>query len=220
MRVSLERRLPPGTGAAPGNPARWMASYMDMVTVLLILFVALSAQALQHPRKKADPPPPHTSAAARPALSPVLPPRSKLLAVETRLAQLGLDSQLEPRGLVISLPQAILFASGDDRISANALPTVARIAGVLRDLPNNASLIGYADAMPIHNGRFHNNWELSVGRSLRLLEALSRDYGIPEARLSVASYGSFSPQAPNDTPDGRASNRRVEIVIQEEGGGT
>ena len=219
MRVPVARRLRPDPLVQPaGN--RWMASYMDMVTVLLILFVALSAQALQHPRKEADPPPAQTSAAVRPAFAPPPAPRSKLLAVETRLAQMGLDSELEPRGLVISLPQAILFASGEDSISQDALPTVARIAGVLRELPNKTSLIGYADAMPIHNGRFHNNWELSVARSLRLLEALSRDYGIPEERLSVASYGSFSPQAPNDTPDGRASNRRVEIVIQEDAGGT
>jgi flagellar motor protein MotB len=200
-----------------------MASYMDVVTVLLILFVALSAQALQHPQKKSEPPAPALPVIVlAPSPLPALPlpaAQPKLTAVQTRLAQLGLDSQLEPRGLVISLPQAILFAPGQDLINKDARATVGRIAGVLRDIPNRASLIGHADTTPIHNSRFHNNWELSAARSLRLLEMLTNEYGLPESRLAVASYGAFSPQAPNDTPDGRASNRRVEIVISEEDGG-
>jgi len=75
------------------------------------------------------------------------------------------------------------------------------------------SLVGHADAVPIHNRRFRNNWELAAARSLRLLELLGRDGGIEESRLSVASYSSFDPKETNNTPDGRASNRRVEIVI-------
>ncbi len=121
--------------------------------------------------------------------------------------------RMEARGLVISLPQAILFSSGEDRIANDALPIVSRIADVLRDIPNEVSLIGHADAVPIHNRYFKSNWDLSAARGLRLLELLSRKYGIAEARLSVASYGPYRPNGPNDTPDGRAHNRRVEIVI-------
>ena len=67
--------------------------------------------------------------------------------------------------------------------------------------------------MPIHNRRFDNNWELSAARSLRLLELLSSRYGIAESRLSVSSYGSWSPRSTNATEEGRAENRYVEIVI-------
>jgi chemotaxis protein MotB len=139
-----------------------------------------------------------------------------LLWARQKLEQHGFDVKMEPRGLVISLPQAILFASGDDRISAEALPMVEEIADILGDLPNRVSLIGHADDVPIHNRRFKNNWELSAARGLRLLELLSTRYAIPESRLSVASEGSYKPQGPNDTPDGRAGNRRVEIVILDE----
>ena len=88
-----------------------------------------------------------------------------------------------------------------------------RDADVLGKIPNNVSLVGHADAVPIHNRRFANNWELAAARGLRLLELLSSRYGIEESRLSVESFGSYDPKSSNDTPDGRASNRRVEIVI-------
>jgi len=87
---------------------------------------------------------------------------------------------------------------------------------VLRDVPNQVSLIGHADSIPIHNRRFKNNWELSAARGLRLLETLNSRFGIPESRLSVSSDGANRPRSSNDTPNGRAENRRVEIVILDE----
>jgi chemotaxis protein MotB len=90
---------------------------------------------------------------------------------------------------------------------------VEQIATVLRGIPNKVALVGHADAVPIHNRRFKNNWELAAARSLRLLEMLGNDCGIEESRLSVASDSSFDPRDTNDTPGGRARNRRVEIVI-------
>jgi chemotaxis protein MotB len=155
-------------------------------------------------------------AAAPPVVAPVeaIPPaRQALLDAQKRLEQHGLDMRLETRGLVISLPQAILFGSGDDRVTSQALPIVAQIADVLRDIPNEVSLVGHADAVPIHNRRFKNNWDLSAARGLQLLQLLSRRYGILESRLSVASYGPYRPNSSNETPTGRALNRRVEIVI-------
>ena len=181
------------------NRDRWMVSYMDILTILLIFFVAAAAQStIPHPVEK-------------PVEKTPEPPR--LLEPQRKLALLGLDLKMEPRGLVISLPQTILFASGDDAISPQARPMVEQIAAVLREIPNKVTLIGHADAVPIHNRRFKNNWELAGARSLRLLELLGRDGAIEESRLSVASDSSFDPRDTNDTPDGRARNRRVEIVI-------
>jgi chemotaxis protein MotB len=180
---------------------RWMVSYMDVLTILLIFFIAAAAQS-------ANPPPMPEKAS---------PPRSQpLVELQRKLAALGLDLKREPRGLVISLPQTILFASGDDAIDAQARPLVEQIAAMLRTIPNKVTLVGHADAVPIHNKRFKNNWELAAARSLRLLELLGRDGGIDESRLSVASYSSFDPKVANDTVDGRAANRRVEIVILDE----
>ena len=124
--------------------------------------------------------------------------------------------RLEKRGVVISLPQSILFDSGDDRISNKARPVVETIVSAIQDLPNRILLIGHTDATPIHNRLFRNNWELSMNRGLRLLELLSQEYGIDEARLSVSSDGANRPAASNQTAEGRAGNRRVEIVIVSE----
>ena len=179
------------------NMDRWMVSYMDVLTILLIFFVVAAAQTAM----------PHS------ALEKPVATHAALLQPQRKLAALGLDLKMEPRGLVISLPQTILFASGDDSVSPKARATFEEIAAVLREIPNKVSLIGHADATPIHNRRFKNNWELAAARSLRLLELLGRDCGIEESRLSVASYSSFDPKDTNDTPDGRANNRRVEIVI-------
>jgi chemotaxis protein MotB len=199
MRLVSRRTSEPHRGP---NGDRWMVSYMDVLTILLIFFVAAAAR----------------SAMPRPAVVKVAerapePPAAPLTKPRQMLAALGLDLKMEARGLVISLPQTVLFGSGDDAISAEARPMVEQITAVLREIPNRVILVGHADAVPIHNRRFKNNWELAAARSLRLLELLERDGGIDESRLSVASYSSFEPANTNETPDGRAANRRVEIVI-------
>jgi len=184
---------------------RWMVSYLDVLTILLILFVAIAAQALQTPPPK----PPE------PVVKTVAAPVSPMVAIQKELEQSKLDVHTDSRGVVVSLPQALLFPPGEDHINADALETVGAIGDVLRKIPNNVSLVGHSDAIPIHNRRFSSNWELASARGLRLLELLNKRYGIDESRLSVQSYGSNDPKSSNDTPDGRASNRRVEIVILE-----
>lgn len=188
-----------------GTGQRWIFSYADILTILLVLFVAVAAQDLRKAEAQPRPAPPKPPAAAE--------PYHDLLGTQRILEERGLNPKLEPRGLVVSLPQAILFPSGDDRVSPAALPVVGQVAEAIREIPNKVTLIGHADAVPIHNRRFRDNWVLSVARGLSLLEVLNKRYGIPQARLSVAGYGSYSPREPNDTEPNRAANRRVEIVI-------
>jgi len=190
---------------------RWMVSYLDVLTILLILFVAMAAQTLQTSQRKPAPAPVPIAASVT---APVTPgPSAALAAIERELEQSHLNVQLDSRGVVVSLPQALLFAPGEDRINADALATVSTIGDLLGKIPNNVKLVGHTDGVPIHNRRFANNWELAAARGLRLLELLSNQYGIAESRLSVESFGSYDPKSSNATPDGRASNRRVEIVI-------
>jgi chemotaxis protein MotB len=207
---------------------RWMVSYMDVLTILLIFFVAIAAKSLERPPEKlaaapvpAKAPVPPLPAPALPVAPPqpaVTPARQALLDAQKNLEEHGLDLRMDARGLVISVPQAVLFRSGADRVSSRALPIVAEVADVLRGMPNQVSLVGYADAVPIHNRHFKDNWDLSTARSLRLLALLSHTYGVAESRLSVASYGSYRPTGSNETADGRARNRRVEIVILDDSG--
>jgi len=206
-----------------GGKERWLISYTDFVTVLMILFVAIAAQGfhggrelgaaqtVQPAKTYSKPPAPKPQPAeSRPE------PRQALKDADQKLRQQGLDSHLEQRGLVIALPQAILFPSGEDHIVPTALPMLSQIAGVLASVPNKVALVGHADSVPIHNKRFQNNWQLSAARSLSLLEALRTRYGIAESRLSVQSYGAYNPKGSNDTEAGRAENRRVEILLLDE----
>jgi chemotaxis protein MotB len=180
---------------------RWLISYTDMVTILLILFVSIAAQGMKARIPELRPAPPKTIA------------RPTLVDAERKLKPQGLDVRLEPRGLVISLLQSILFAPGEDQVSREALPALSQIAAVIGESNNKVALVGHADTTPIHNRRFTDNWQLSAARSLNLLALLTTKYGIPESRLSIQSYGSNHPLSPNDTPAGRAANRRVEILI-------
>jgi chemotaxis protein MotB len=206
-----------------GQRDRWTVSYMDVLTILLIFFVAAAAKTIPPPKpvpspKKAAE---RISEPIRAIPQPPLPkrapdPPSALSKAQKLLEDNGLDAKLEQRGLVISLPQAVLYASGEDGVSQHALPTVEKVAEVLGELPNRVVLIGHADSVPIHNRRFKNNWELSAARGLRLLEVLRNRYHIDETRLSVSSDGANRPASPNDTAEGRANNRRVEIVVVDE----
>ena len=177
---------------------------------LLIFFIAVAAQLPARAPVASTPVP---AAAPAPVPAPVVPERPVLSKAQQILEKLGLDAKMETRGLVISLPQTVLFASGDDRITDSALPIVEEIAEVLRDVPNKVTLIGHADSIPIHNRRFKNNWELSAARAAWIVRYLIQNYQLDPTAIEVSGYAEFHPIESNSTEGGRAKNRRVEILV-------
>lgn len=127
-----------------------------------------------------------------------------------------LEVRLERRGLVISLKEAAFFPPGNDVIQPEALPTLATIAAELKRTPNPIRLEGHTDSIPIRTGRFPTNWHLSSSRAVSMLEHFSASFGIPAERMAVAGFADTAPVADNDTPEGRARNRRVDIVVLNE----
>ena len=125
---------------------------------------------------------------------------------------------MEPRGLVVSFKQAALFPSGEDVISDDAAQSLEKVAAAMAKIPNPVRLEGHTDSIPIKNSRFRSNWELSAARSIALLELLSTRFHAPRERISIAGYADNAPLASNDTEEGRARNRRVDIVILSEQG--
>lgn len=121
--------------------------------------------------------------------------------------------RLGTRGIVITLQEKSFFSSGDDSIYVSSYPAIERVASVIADLPNSVQLEGHTDSVPIHTGRFRNNWELSAARSIALLQLFQMKFGIEPDRFVVAGYAQNAPIALNDTEEGRALNRRVEIII-------
>jgi chemotaxis protein MotB len=125
---------------------------------------------------------------------------------------------MQPRGLVVSFNQAALFAPGGDVISAEAYDGLEKVAAAIVRMPNPVRLEGHTDSTPINTPRFHSNWELSSARSIAILELLTNKFGVPRDRLSIAGYADTAPIGSNATEEGRARNRRADIVILNEQG--
>jgi len=163
---------------------------------------------------------------AKPTVQEKAPPAPDLAgSLDSLRAALKLEIEkgqiriaMERRGLVISLREAAFFASGDDGVYPGTYSSIAKIARAIAALPSPVRLEGHTDSLPIHNSRFRNNWELSAARSIAMLELLSSRFDIPPQRLAVAGYADTVPVESNDTEQGRAHNRRVDIVILNEHG--
>ena len=149
-----------------------------------------------------------------------LVPSLKVLSEDLRkeIEDGRIQISMQPRGLVVSFNQAALFPSGEDVISPDAMEGLSKVAAAMRKVPNPVRLEGHTDSIPIRTQRFRSNWELSAARSIALMEILSTRFGVPHERLSVAGYADTAPIAANDTTQGRARNRRVDIVLLNEQG--
>jgi len=157
-------------------------------------------------------------AAAKPATPPPLEDLKAALAylqteLRAEIAAGKLQLRLDPRGLVVSLTEAAYFSSGEDNITPAGYSSIETIALVIGKLPNLVRLEGHTDSVPIHNSRFRSNWELSAARGIAMLELLGSRYGVAHERLAMAGYADTSPVDTNDTVEGRAHNRRVDVVI-------
>jgi len=124
-----------------------------------------------------------------------------------------IEIHLEPRGLVVSLRQATFFPSGEDQVDPATFDSIEKIATTIQKLPNTVRLEGHTDSVPIHTARFRSNWELSAARSIAMLELLSTRFNVARARLAIAGYADTIPADSNDSEEGRAHNRRVDVVI-------
>jgi chemotaxis protein MotB len=133
---------------------------------------------------------------------------SNQVATHTVSIQMGRD------GLVISLREAGFFDSGSALPKPETLPTLRQIAASLGPTPYDLRIEGHTDDIPIHTAQFDSNWELSSARATRIARLLIDIQAIPPERISAAGYAEFHPVASNDTAEGRAENRRVDLVVQ------
>ena len=129
------------------------------------------------------------------------------VAAHTVSIQMGRD------GLVISLREAGFFNSGSAVPKPEALPTLRQIAESLGREPYDVRIEGHTDNVPIHTAGFDSNWELSTARSTRIARLLLQSNLIAPERLAAAGYAEFHPVASNSTAEGRAENRRVDLVV-------
>jgi chemotaxis protein MotB len=118
-----------------------------------------------------------------------------------------------PDGLVVSLREIGFFESGSADIKPSSRPAFTRIATLLAERSERIRIEGHTDIVPIHNSRFDSNWELSTARATQLVRLLMLKYQFAPGRLSAAGYAAYHPVASNETAEGRAQNRRIDVVI-------
>jgi len=115
--------------------------------------------------------------------------------------------------MVVELATDVLFASGSATLSRDGRAAITEVAGLLASIPNRSFQIeGHTDNVRIATAQYPSNWELAAARALTVLHTMT-EAGMPAARISAASYGESKPAKPNDSPENKASNRRIEIVV-------
>ena len=122
-------------------------------------------------------------------------------------------TRMEGRGLVISLGEGGFFDSGSDQLKNEGRELLDSIAQSLLASDNQVRVEGHTDDVPIRTTRFPSNWELSTARATTIVSYLVSRFSFSPEKLSAAGYGEFRPIAENGTPEGRARNRRVDIVV-------
>lgn len=116
--------------------------------------------------------------------------------------------------MIIALPNDILFDSGRTDVKQDGRLALTKVAQVLTTVTDRDFLVaGHTDDVPIRTSLFPSNWELSTRRAVEVVHFLIAQ-GMRPRVLAAAGYGEFDPAVPNDSPDHRAQNRRIEIVLQ------
>lgn len=227
------------------NEERWLLTYSDMITLLMVFFVvmyALSsvsktkyealAQSLStafngmpgiqaegaggHSLSRTDAP---LRAAPGTGLSPRQAKRTTPFmerATSTLSAQINTGAIrviTEARGIVLALSGDFFFREGQASLSPEALASLETVAELLRDVTQPIVVEGHTDSIPVARGSaWASNLGLSASRAVSVAEALEL-LGLPADRVSATGFGDSRPLRSNETPEGRAYNRRVDILI-------
>jgi chemotaxis protein MotB len=253
------------------NHERWLLTYADMITLLMVLFIVLFAISVVDKKKFAEladglshnlnsspkvlpagtgvldggksTKPDMGQLAANPPL-PVTPieqvdlqkqlhaeqQKQDLLKqeqltlgdarqqIEAALKAKGLQNSVSfavtSRGLVVSIvTDQVLFDTGKADLKPVGQQVLDAVAPALRNLPNDVSVEGHTDNVPINGGPFASNWELSAVRATTVVRYLVGTDGLRANRMSATGFADTKPVVPNDSPAHQAQNRRVDVVV-------
>ena len=213
---------------------RWLVSYADFITLLFAFFAMMYAVSSVDAKKlevaanglraafadtaKASSTdasvvtPEDVALAPAGSISPEEIEEALRRSLGTGLEATGLSLRIGRRGVILSIPEAGAFSTGDDELSPVALELVGQVASAMTEFPNAVRVEGHADNLPINTVRFRSNWDLSAARASRVVELLIRG-GVEPSRLAATGYAEFQPRMPNEDEAARAANRRVDLVI-------
>ena len=220
------------------NNERWLLTYSDLITLLMIFFVVMYTISNVNSKKFSqlsnsmsqallgqasgkligDAGPAFISGQGAAAAKAEMESMKKAKEqIDKLVEQQGLTGKVtvtqEERGLVISLKEALLFPLGSADLTPAAQQIIQSVGTILSSMPNQLRIEGHTDNLPIHTAQFPSNWELSTARATNVVNFLISRVGIKPIKLSATGYGEFRPIVANTTEQGRAKNRRVDIVV-------
>jgi chemotaxis protein MotB len=216
----------------------WMTTFSDLMSLLLTFFVLLfSMSSISREKflkflqtlefmwginiiKETKPP-----SAVQPGVNPPLemyPRPEKWSAVESAVAEskkafskagIPVKDIKKAKEIILRLPADYLFAEGSYIPNKRYLPLLKKVCDILKRLHAPIRIEGHTDNKPIYRyPKIVDNWDLSLLRAIYVAKYFI-EWGFPEDKISVAGYADTQPVAPNTTPEGRAKNRRIDIVI-------
>jgi chemotaxis protein MotB len=137
--------------------------------------------------------------------------------INSYLRSEGLDKSIQvtinQRGVAVSISDQFLFDSGSAVLKSDGKRVLYKIASLVRDEVPAVSVEGHTDSVPLRGGIYRDNWGLSSARAAVVVSYLESDGGIAPQKLQAVGYSSYRPVVPNDEADHRALNRRVDIVF-------
>ena len=217
----------------PGSPG-WMNTFADMSTLLLTFFVLLLSMSVIEQQKFTV-----AMTSLKGALGVMSATGTAIPITRMPMVQIGrtrTEQEIEKQVndiqemirrteitddlkihhttdfLHFTISQDFLFDSGQAVVKEAGIEILEAIARILNTVPFNIRIEGHTDSLPISTVRFPSNWELSFSRALAVSQVFAGQ-GVNPSRFQIIGHGEFLPIADNDTPEGRAINRRVEVYV-------
>lgn len=236
----MAKRRGKGNHEGGDGQERWLLTYADLITLLMVFFIVMYAlsqadldkfEKLSTSMQQAFNPGAVLPGGASSSTGRAVSGNSSEMERDYRTFQEELEAfneqgmggvtgggmggvsvEMSREGIVIRAYGNILFESGKATLQQSSQAFLTLVTKRLRSMPNKVRIEGHCDSIPIQGPLHASNWELSTARALALVHYLS-DAGVAPYRLGAVGYGEFRPLASNDTREGRARNRRVDIVI-------
>jgi len=219
------------------NLERWLITYADLITLLLAFFIMMYTFSKQDAQKYEEVSEYlraiftggssilKTGTGSGTSLINPLPKAGSSTEVKRQLesevreiadvkeGQQKISVFSDERGIVIRIMDRAFFNEGQADMKETAKAALRKIVPIIMSSHSQIRIEGHTDNVPISTSQFNSNWELSVKRATEVVRHLIERYNFPPQQISASGYAEYRPVAPNDTPQNRALNRRIEIIL-------
>ncbi len=220
------------------NADRWLLTYADLITLLMVFFVLLFSMSTIDQKKfqelagslqrafnvnvlQGAQPISLSSASGGASVISVIEQQNfaqitqivQQIEQQNSISQQQITAQMTKDGIAITVSGTLLFYNGTDQIKPDGLALLQKLGGYLTGLPNPIRVEGHTDDIPEQSAQYPTNWELSAARAVAVVRFFTDTSQMQPDRLSAVGYGQYQPIVPNDTRAHREENRRAVIVI-------